>query len=84
VTEPIDIEAETSFGNNGIPWLPIGIVAVAILGAGAFLVTRKKDDAARTALQSTEVPPEPMDFSGPAAGAAGAEQSELPPELPPQ
>jgi len=81
VTDPIDIEAETSLGSTGIPWLPIGIAAVAILGVGAYAVTRKKDDVARTALQSTEVPPAPMDFS---AGADATRPSELPPELPPQ
>lgn len=83
VTDPIDIEAETSLGSNGIPWLPIGIAAAAILGLGAYATTRKKGDVAKTALDSTEAPPAPMDFSNPAeAGAAG--QSELPPELPPQ
>jgi hypothetical protein len=84
VTEPIDIEAETSLGSNGLPWLPIGIAAVAILGVGAYAVTRKKDDVAKTALHSTEAPPAPMGFGDPAAEADGTGQSELPPELPPQ
>lgn len=84
VTEPIDIEAETSLGNNGIPWLPIGIAAAAILGLGAFATTRSRGDGAKAALQSTEAPPAPMDFSAPTPGGDGAEQPELPPELPPQ
>ncbi len=83
VTEPIDIEAETSFDEGGVPWLPIGIVAVAILGVGAFAATRRKGDAAKEALRSTEVPPPPLDFT-PAAGTEGTVQSNLPPELPPQ
>ena len=84
VTEPIDIEAETALGNNGVPWVPIGIAAVAILGVGAFATTRKKGDGAKAALESTEAPPAPMDFSAPATGGDAAGHSELPPELPPQ
>lgn len=83
LTDPIDIEAETSIGDTGVPWLPIGIAAVAILGIGAFAVTRKKGDAAKTALSETQAPPAPMGFGGP-EGSTGAEQSELPPEFPPQ
>ncbi len=84
VTDPIDIEAETSLGSNGIPWLPIGIAAVAILGVGAYAVTRRKDDPAKAALGSTEAPPAPMGFGDAATEAGRATQSELPPELPPQ
>jgi hypothetical protein len=84
VTDPIDIEAETSLGSSGVPWLPIGIAAVVVLGVGAYAVTRRKDDPAKTALESTAVPPAPMGFGDAAAEAGGTAQSELPPELPPQ
>ena len=83
LTDPIDIEAETSIGDTGVPWLPIGIAAVAILGVGAFAVTRKKGDVAKTALGETPMPPAPMGFGG-TEDSPGAEQTELPPEFPPQ
>ena len=58
--------------------------AVVVLGVGAYAVTRRKDDPAKTALESTAVPPAPMGFGDAAAEAGGTAQSELPPELPPQ
>jgi len=64
LTEPLDIEAESSFSEGGLPWLPIGIAAVAVLGIGGFLVTRRKDDSSAAALRATGAPPAPMDFGG--------------------
>ena len=64
LTEPLDIEAESSLTEGGLPWLPIGIAAVAVLGIGGFLVTRRKDDSSSAALRATEAPPAPMDFGG--------------------
>ncbi|NND03967.1 MAG: hypothetical protein HKN91_14390 [Acidimicrobiia bacterium] len=87
LTDPLDISAESSFGGDGLPWLPIGIAAVAILGVGAFLVMRNRDDTATGALATAEVPPAPMDFADPATRATeqpGTAAGELPPELPPQ
>lgn len=87
LTDPLDISAESSFGGGGVPWLPIGIAALAILGVGAFVVMRNREDPATTALAGTEVPPAPMDFADPATRAteaAGGPVGELPPELPPQ
>lgn len=90
LTDPIDIQAESSFGGGGVPWVPIGIAAVVVLGVGAFLVARNRGDAtASAALASTPAPPAPGDFSDPAARAIGgatetAATADLPPEFPPQ
>jgi len=87
LTDPLDISAESSFGGDGLPWLPIGIAAIAILGVGAFLMMRNRPDTASDALAATDVPPAPMDFTDPAtraAEAAGETATTLPPELPPQ
>lgn len=88
LTEPINITAESSFGGGGIPWLPIGIAAVAILGIGGFLAMRSRGDKSADALRATQAPPAPMDFTAspaqgtePAGGVAG--DSGLPPEFPP-
>ncbi len=83
LTDPLDISAESSFGGGGVPWLPIGIAAVAILGIGAFLMMRGGRDTASAALAATDAPPAPTDFTDPATRAAEA-AGELPPELPPQ
>jgi len=67
-TDPIDIEAESNFGGGGIPWLPIGIATITILGVGGFLVARRSSqDAAAAAVGSMQAPPAPMDFSAPQA-----------------
>lgn len=87
LTDPLDISAESSFGGDGIPWLPIGIAAVAILVIGAFFMMRNRQDSASTALASADTPPAPMDFTDPAtraSQAAGEAVGDLPPELPPQ
>jgi hypothetical protein len=79
LTEPLDIEAESSLSEGGVPWLPIGIAAVAVLGIGGFLVTRRRDDASSSALRATEAPPAPMGFGDPTAGADGSTTLEAPP-----
>jgi len=85
VTDPINIEAETTFGGGGLPWLPIGVGAIAVLGVGAFMVARKQGDAASTALAATEAPPAPLDFSDPAGASFEVlDPAEIPPEFPPQ
>ena len=81
LVDPLDIQAESSFGGGGFPWLPVGIAAVAILGLGAFFAMRNRDDASAAALAATDVPPAPMDFSSSELNTAAGE---LPPELPPQ
>ena len=79
-TEAINIEAETSFGGNGIPWIPIGIVGAAtVAGLAGMTAARRNRKNEAAALASTEAPPAPMDFSD-----LGAASTELPPELPPQ
>ena len=71
LTEPLDIEAESSLTEGGLPWLPIGIAAVAVLGIGGFLVTRRRDDSSAAALAATQAPPAPMDFGGSTPAADG-------------
>lgn len=83
LTDPLDMEAETTFGGSGIPWVPIGIAAVVVLGIGGFLMTRRKEDAATVALRATEAPPAPMDFST-TVDTGLPPDIDLPPELPPQ
>lgn len=88
VTDPIDIEAESTFGGDGVPWLPIGAAAVAILGIGGFLAMRNRGDKSSEALRATEVPPAPMDFSSSPESAGettgtGFGEFERPPDLPP-
>ena len=87
LTDPIDIEAESSLTEGSFPWLPVGIAAVALLGVGGFMLTRRREDASAAALQATEAPPAPMGFGEPVTPGEpglGAPQSQLPPELPPK
>lgn len=97
LTDPLDIQAESSFGGDGLPWLPIGIAALVVVGVGGFFLMRRGDDSAASALAATDAPPAPMDFTDPAQrareSAGGAAESasgdfvadsDLPPEFPSQ
>lgn len=81
LTDPLDIQAESSFGGGGVPWLPIGIAALIVLGGGAALAMRNREDKSTAALAAAEVPAPPVDFGTPAGGEI---DTGLPPELPPQ
>lgn len=78
LTDPLDIQAESSFGGGGVPWLPIGIAAIVILGAGGFFMMRRGDDTAASALAATQMPPAPMDFTDPASRATAAAADAMP------
>lgn len=95
LTDPLDIEAESSFGGDGVPWLPIGITVVAVLAIGAILLRRNRRDASVDALRATTAPPAPLDFTQPASPEPAPQDGdsavvgettrrEPPPERPPR
>jgi hypothetical protein len=84
LTEPLNIEAESSLTEGGLPWLPIGIAAVAVLGIGGFLVTRRRDDASSVALRATDAPPAPMGFGDSSGTADGTGSATTTLEAPPR